>query len=150
MPHLSLIMGVQHVLRSYRILFCFQDNGQKCHLGCPFGSMRAFWNLNEKRGRKCLIQIQIQVSESKFDNLALDNISSLTMKLITSSIISVAYITERCSYKSCWWALNFFTFLYWSNQCLNKQLRAAILFFLVENSKCHDDNEEKRKRCPDW
>ena len=69
MPHLSL-MGVQHVLRSYRIPFCFQDNGQKCYFGCPFGSMRAFWNLNEIRAHKCLLQIQIQVSEFKFDNLA--------------------------------------------------------------------------------
>ena len=48
--------------------------------------MRAFWNLNEISAQKYLIQIQIQVSESKFDNLALDNISSLTMKLITQQL----------------------------------------------------------------
>ena len=57
--------------------------------------MRIFWNLNVIRAHKCIIQIKIQVSEFKFDNLALDNISSLTMKLITSTIISVPYITER-------------------------------------------------------
>ena len=26
---------------------CFQDNGHQILVGCPFGPMRAFWNLNE-------------------------------------------------------------------------------------------------------
>ena len=38
--------------------------------------------------------LNLQVSEFEFDNLALDKISSLTMKKITSTTIYVAYITD--------------------------------------------------------